>query len=281
MRISALKVGALALLLSTAAGAETLERVKESGVFKIGFREDAAPYSYKNSIGEPAGYSVELCRHVATNVGKELDLSELAIDYVPVTTEDRFEAIAEGRIDILCGATTATLSRRELVDFSVATFVDGASVLLREDGPENFEGLAGKRVGVRAATTTEQALRITLERLSMEAEIVAVESHEDGLQQLQAGDLAAYFADRAILIFLVTGHEGTENLRLSDRYFTNEPYALALALGDNAFRLVVDGTLSRIYRSGDIKQIFASSFGSNASQSDLLKALYVISALPE
>ena len=45
MRISALKVGVLALLLSTAAGAETLERVKESGVFKIGYREDAAPYA--------------------------------------------------------------------------------------------------------------------------------------------------------------------------------------------------------------------------------------------
>ncbi len=281
MRMLAFKVGAVLLLLSTAAAAETLERVRESGVFKIGFREDAAPYSYKNSIGEPAGYSIELCRHVATNLGKELDLTELAIDYVPVTTEDRFEAIAEERIDILCGATTATLSRRELVDFSVATFVDGASVLLRADGPENFEGLAGKRVGVRAATTTEQALRNTLDRLSMEAEIVAVESHEDGLQQLQAGDLAAYFADRAILIFLVTRHEGTEDLRLSERYFTNEPYALALPRGDDDFRLIVDQTLSRIYRSGDIKQIFASSFGGNATQSDLLKALYLVSALPE
>ena len=222
-----------------------------------------------------------MCRNVATDVGKELDLAEISIEYVPVTTEDRFEAIADGRIDILCGATTATLSRRELVDFSVATFVDGASVLLGPDGPENFEGLAGKRVGVRAATTTEEALRNTMERLSMEAEVVAVESHEDGLKQLLSGDLAAYFADRAILIFLAMGSEGGEGLRLSEQYFTHEPYALALARGDNEFRLVVDRTLSRMYRSGDIKQIFANSFGANAAQSDLLKALYVISSLPE
>ena len=100
-------------------------------------------------------------------------------------------------------------------------------------------------------------------------------------QQLVSGDLAAYFADRAILIFLAMGSEGGEGLRLSEQYFTHEPYALALPRGDNEFRLVVDRTLSRIYRSGDIKQIFANSFGANAAQSDLLKALYVISSLPE
>ena len=42
--------------------------VKSSGTFTIGYREDAIPYSYRNSLGEPDGYSVELCRAIATIV---------------------------------------------------------------------------------------------------------------------------------------------------------------------------------------------------------------------
>lgn len=261
--------------------AQTLDRLRDTGALTIGYREDAAPYSYKDAVGEPAGYSVELCRAVAAGIKQELGLAEVAVNYVAVTAEDRFKAVEEGRIDLLCGATTATLSRRALVDFSLPTFVDGASVLYRSDGPATFEALAGEKVGVHGATTTEQALRNTLQRLSLDAEVVTVDSHEEGLRRLEAGEIAAYFADRAILIFLAARSQNPEQLALSDRYFTNEPYALALRRGDSDFRLAIDRALSRLYRSGAIDQIFTSAFGTQAKPSDLLKALFVISALPE
>ena len=269
-----------ALLLAAGAQAQTLERVRESGTFKIGYREDAAPFSYRNELGEPAGYSVELCRAVAVNVKQALGLAEIKLEYVPVTTENRFQAVQDGRIDLLCGATTQTLSRRKLVDFSLFTFIDGAGVLLRADGPEGFEGLAGRKVGVRGATTTEEALRNTLARLDLEVELVSVASHKDGLAKLRAGEIEAYFADRAILLYLLL-ESGAEDLRVSDRQFTFEPYALALTRGDDDFRLLVDTTLSALYRSGAIDRIFAAAFGANAKQSEILRALYVINGLPK
>ena len=61
-------VVAVALVLPVSAAAQTLERVRDSGVLKIGYREDAAPYSYKNAIGQPAGYTVALCQAVATDI---------------------------------------------------------------------------------------------------------------------------------------------------------------------------------------------------------------------
>ena len=101
-----------------------------------------------------------------------------------------------------------TLARRELVDFSLFTFVDGAGVLLRADSPQDMKGLAGKKIGVRAGTTTEQALRNTLAQTSIAAEVVTVESHDDGLKRLEAGEIAAYFADRGILLFLAAEEPG-------------------------------------------------------------------------
>jgi ABC-type amino acid transport substrate-binding protein len=267
-----------ALLLAAGAQAQTLERVRESGTFKIGYRTDAAPFAYQDELDEAVGYSVDLCRAVAINVKQALGLADIKLAYVPVSTEDRFQAVQDGRIDILCGATTQTLSRRRLVDFSLFTFIDGAGVMLHRDGPEDFEGLAGKKVGVRGATTTEQALRNTLAKLSLDAEVVTVGSHDDGLAKLEASEIQAYFADRAILLYLLL-KSGAEDLWVSERQFTFEPYALALTRGDDDFRLLVDTTLSSLYRSGAIDQIFGTAFGPKAKQSDILRALYVINGL--
>lgn len=275
-------LGALLIVLgATPALAATLDRIKETGTLRIGFRADALPFSYRNDVGEAAGYSVELCRAVAGEIRRELGLSRLKLDYVPVTTEDRFEAVQQGRIDILCGATTVTLSRRKMVDFSLFTFADGAGVLLRADGPERFEDLAGQKVGVRAATTTEEALRTTMARTSMTLDVVTVEDHQDGLDKLLAGEIAAYFADRAILLFLVAQSEMPDKLRVADNYLTYESYALALPRGDNDFRFAVDRALSHVYRSGAIEEVFARSFTTKAKPSEILRALYVINGLPE
>jgi len=267
-------------LFGADASAATLDRIKENGVVRIAYRVDAAPYSYKSAIGEPSGYTVDLCRAVTASLKGQLGLQNLSIEYVPVTAENRFETIQNGRADMLCGATTATLSRRALIDFSLPVFVDGASVMFRATGPRNFEDLAGHKIGVRAGTTTEEALGITLEDLALNAQVVAVSDHDDGLRKLEANEISAYFADQAILIFLLNKSEAPKELRVSKRFFTYEPYAVGLALGDGAFRLAVDRALSRIYRAGAIKPIFTKNFGTG-TPSTMLKALYLISALPE
>ena len=169
------------------ADAGVLERTRETGVFRIGYRTDAAPLSYQNDIGEADGYSLALCRVVASAVRRNIGVGRISVQYVPVGTNDRFDALRDGRIDILCGSTSVTLERRKQVDFSLVTFVDGASVLFREDGPHTFEELEHHKVGVRARTTTERTLRRTLNELSVGAEVVPLRDHADGLRQLEQG----------------------------------------------------------------------------------------------
>jgi len=280
MRIFSSLVVAALLIVCQDAAAGTLDRVRESGTFKIGYRTDAPPFSYDSEIGEAAGYVVDLCREVAAAAKQELGIADLKVEYVAVTAEDRFDAVNSGRVDLLCEATTVTLARRQLVDFSLMTFIDGASVMVRADGPQSFKSLAGHKIGVHAGTTTEVALNRTLTELKVAAEMVPVADHKDGVQRLESGELAAYFADRAILTSLFIGAGSPKSLRISKEYFSREPYALAMARGDDDFRLLVDRTLARLYRGNAIDGIFARSFG-KAKASDILKALYVINALPE
>jgi ABC-type amino acid transport substrate-binding protein len=260
LRIICIATAALLLAVSGAA-ADTLDRIRDSGALKIGYRVDAPPFSFKSSVGEPAGYTVALCRSVAAGIKEQLKLATLTLSYVPVSAEDRFKTVADGKVDLLCGATTATLSRRETVDFSLPVFVDGASVLLRADGPKTFSGLEGRKVGVRAGTTTEEALRNTVKQASIAVETIAVKDHKDGLAKLLNNEISAYFADRGILFFLMAGSGAADQLFLSTETFTYEPYALALQKGDGDFRLAVDRALSRLYRSGEIGAIYSKWCG--------------------
>jgi ABC-type amino acid transport substrate-binding protein len=263
------------------AAAGTIDKLRQDKTLRIAYRDDAPPFSFKDAIGEPAGFMVELCRSVAKNLAAQLSLSDLKIAYVPVTAANRLEAIETGKADLLCEPTSATLSRREHVDFSITTFVDGASLLVSGEGPSDFGALAGKKIGVLAGTTTEQSLRDTLASAKINAEVVLAKTHEEGLAMLDQGAIAAYFGDRAILAYLAAKSSAPGKLRLANNYLSVEPYALALPRGDSDFRLAVDRALSRIYRSGEIAIVFAHAFGEQTQPTDTLKTLYLISALPE
>jgi ABC-type amino acid transport substrate-binding protein len=272
---------AIAAMGLGAATAGTIDRLRQEKTIRLAVRDDAPPFSFRNANGQPAGFMVDLCRGVVTKLTSQLNLGELNVVYVPVTAADRFEAIETGKADLLCEPTTDTLSRREHVDFSIATFIDGASLLVLGDGPSEFAALAGKKIGVLGGTTTEQSLRDTLASTKIQAEVIPAKTHEEGLKMLDSGAVAAYFADRAILVYLATKSNQADKLRLANNYLSLEPYALALPRGDSDFRLAVDRALSRIYKSGEIAAVFANTFGAPTQPSDTLKTLYLVSALPE
>jgi ABC-type amino acid transport substrate-binding protein len=279
-RLKALSFVIGAALALGSAGAGTLDKVRQDKALRLAFRDDAPPFSFTDEAGLPAGFMVDLCRSVAKHIGEQLNI-DLKVAYVLVTAENRFDAIENGKADLLCEPTSETLSRREHVDFSIPTFADGASLLVGADGPSDFAALAGKKIGVLAGTTTEESLRNTLASAGLVADITPAKTHLEGLAMLDKGEVVAYFADRAILSYLASKSSDSSKLRLADNYFSLEPYALALPHGDEDFRLAVDRALSHIYRSGEIAIVFAHTFGNAMQPSDILKTLYSIAALPD
>ncbi len=280
-RIKALSFAAGVALAMASADAGTLDHVGQDKSLRIAYREDAPPFSFTDDAGLPAGFMIDLCRSVAKHIGEQLNINDLKVAYVLVTAENRFEAIENGKADLLCEPTSETLARREHVDFSIPTFVDGASLLVGGDAPANFGALSGKKIGVLAGTTTEKGLRDTLASANIAAEVTPAKTHLDGLAMLDKGEIVAYFADRAMLSYLAAKSSDPSKLRIADNYFSLEPYALALPHGDEDFRLAVDRALSHIYRSGEIGIVFVHTFGNQTQPSDILKTLYSVSALPD
>lgn len=276
----------LALLVASAgalAQSPTLERISKNKEFRIGYRTDASPLSYRNSSGDPSGYSVDLCRRIAAAVKNHLGQDDIETTFVKVDTDNRFDAIEKGDIDIECGSTTLTMSRQDQVDFTLMTFVTGGSVLaLSESGIGTLADLAGKKVGVSPGTTTMEKLRAYLAENLVDAEIVTVADRAAGMDALNNQDIDAFASDQIVLIGQVIEALYPKRYSLVSETFSYEPYALMVPRNDSEFRMVANKALTQVYRSGQHIQIYNRWIGRIGIQpSPLLVAMYQLNILPE
>lgn len=263
-------------LLALPAGAQTLDRILETGELNLGYRTDAAPLSYQQEDGNPAGYTPLICVSVAQSIANALKLENLDVAFVPVTTEDRFEKVASGEIDLLCGAATITLDRREIVDFSDPVYVDGTAILLPNGVQGSLSDLAGKKLGVRAATTTEEALDLSLSAANLTAEVITFENHADGISAMESKEIDAYFADQSILMGLFQSSPKASELMISNEILTIEKQGLAMARGDADFRLLVDASISDLFNNGKMREFFDAVMP-GAEPGAALQAMYLLS----
>jgi ABC-type amino acid transport substrate-binding protein len=277
---------AVALLSGTPAIAQgTLDRIRERGEIRIGYRADARPLSFEEG-GAAAGYSVDLCRSIAAGIGQQLSLPAMKATYVRVTGENRFDALVKGDIDIECGATTITLGRLEQVDFTLMTFVTGGSFLSKADNRVSAAaGLAGKRVAVMRGTSTATALQTYLTQNKIDANVVMVDDRDAGMARLQRGDVDALAGDQIVLLgnaLVALEANDAANFSFADELFSYEPYAFMVRRNDADFRLAVNRELAAIFRDGDQGPIYQKWIGSNGVKpSPMLIAMYLVQGLSE
>ncbi len=277
-----LAVAAAALALpATAQPAGTLKKIADSRSIALGYRVDAVPFSFRGDDGQPAGYSVDLCKRVVAAVERALNLPRIEVSWVPVTTENRIAQVLGGAVDLECGVTTVTLGRQEQVDFSSLIFVEGGSLLVRADGgPVRLAELAGRTVGVMAGTTTEARLRAALKQRGIDAGVVNVRDERDGVAALMDRRIDAFAGDRVVLLGAGLRAGGGSVLSLAQEDFSFEPYGLMMRR-DPAFRLVVNRALAQLYGSDGIVEIYDRWFGKLGRPGPLLTAMYFLNAIPE
>ena len=275
-----------ALLMSTAALAQeldgTLKKIQSSSTLTIGYLASAPPFSFPGPDKRPVGYSVELCMRVASGIQKQLALENLKLNWVPVTPENRIDMVAQGKVDIECSTTTASLSRQEQVDFSLMTFVDGGSLLTTSGANlRSTADLENKRIAVISGTTTERALIKFLKDEFVTVKLVPVKDHLEGLAAVDKGTAEAFASDRGILIGLAVTSKDPTRFSLPNVLFSYEPYGFMVRRNDGAFRLAVNRALAETYRSGDVMSIYERWFGAFGKPTQAIQAMYLLNGLPE
>ncbi|BAU75600.1 amino acid ABC transporter substrate-binding protein [Metapseudomonas furukawaii] len=270
----------LAALLPSLAVAQTLDRVRASGTLTLGYLPDQPPFSVSEGDGA-SGYGVDLCQKVADQLRTQPGLAQLRTRFVPLAPEKALDVVREGGVDLLCSPVVETLKRRETLAFSLPVYTAGVGVVLRQDASPHLvrvlkgeespsgptwratvnRGLTAAHFVVQGGTVVESWARERLRLLKVLVTLDTVPSALDGVQKVAKGEADAFFADQMMLRSLVQRDASNAGLMVLDRRFEFEPVSLAMARGDEDFRLQVDTALSRFYRSGDMVPLYTRYFG--------------------
>jgi ABC-type amino acid transport substrate-binding protein len=256
-----------------------LKSIIAKKVMRIAYRADARPFSFVNDAKEPLGYTIDLCKQVTASIAQQYKLPDLKIEWVPVTVDTRFSAVAGGKADMECGSSTVTLGRMKEVDFSMLVFVESTGVLVsRTSNIHAFTELAGKKLAVVTGTSNERAVSDLVHLANLNVTLVAVKDRDEGVAALEAGKVDGFASDKLLLAGADIKH--SEAFAILPDDLSIEQYAIALPRGDWALRLAVNTGLSQIFRSGRTKDVFERwFFGSNPGL--LLGAVYALGRIAD
>jgi glutamate/aspartate transport system substrate-binding protein len=276
-----------ALLVSAAAIAaeaqvppdSRLKTILAKKVIRIAYRADDRPFAFLNDAKEPLGYSIDLCTQVTKSIGQQFGLPDLKIEWVPVTVDTRFSAVAGGKADIECGSSTVTLGRMKEVDFSNLIFVESTGVLVTAaSNIHSFAELAGKKIAVVAGTTNERAVNEQVKALKLNVTVVVMKDRDEAIAALEAGKVDGFASDKLLLAGAQIKHP--EALAMLPDDLSIEQYAIVLPRGDWAFRLAVNTGLAQFFRAGKTNDLFERwFFGSRPGL--LLEALYALGRISD
>ncbi|MCC7426840.1 MAG: amino acid ABC transporter substrate-binding protein [Alphaproteobacteria bacterium] len=262
----------------------TLRKIRDAGVIKVGHRESSVPFSQFDQNRRPAGFSVDLCMRVVDAVKRELNMPNLRVEFIPVNPSTRIPLIANGTVDIECGSTTYTLGRSRQVDFSSIFYLTGTQIMSRQNsGIREVEDLANKSVALVLGTTNERAVKAAIERLRIpNVKVLMVKDHAEALLALETDRVDAYATDEVVLWGLRNQSRIKDQLVITGRLLSYDPYGLMLRRDDSAFRLLINTTLAGIFRSGEIEQMFRKWFEpAGIPINDRLRQIWEYMALPE
>ncbi|MDY7577889.1 amino acid ABC transporter substrate-binding protein [Herbaspirillum sp. RTI4] len=239
----------------------TLKKIKESGTLTLGVRDASIPFSYLDDKQSYQGYSVDLCMKAATAIQKSLGLTALNVKMVPVTSATRIPLIANGTIDISCDSATNNLERQKQVAFAVTEFVTANRFLSKKSSNlKTLEDLKGKTIVSTAGTSNlKQIATLNTER-NLGLTILSAKDHAEAFLMVETGRAVAFVMDDILLSSLAATSKAPADYAISSEALSVEPYGLILRREDAAFKKVVDDALTVVYKSDDIKKIYAKWF---------------------
>ncbi|WP_198971798.1 amino acid ABC transporter substrate-binding protein [Xylophilus sp. ASV27] len=249
---------ALAALLHLPAMAQTqgtLEKVKASGALVLGVREASAPLSYMLGSSQYVGYHVELCERIARSLFPQAQLR-----YQAVTSQNRMPLVQNGTVDLECGSTSNTASRKEQVDFANTTYITEARYAVKKSsGIESTEQLAGRTIVTTTGTTLVPRLR-KLERDGLKFTLILAKDHAESMLMVAQGRADAFAMDDNTLAGNIALLKNPQDFRIVGTPLGREPIALMLRRNDAAFRQAVDAEISRLIESGELRAMYDKWF---------------------
>ena len=221
----------------------TMAELNEAGSITIGTKFDQPLFGLVGPDGNPVGFDVEIGKIIAAELGIAAD----DIEWVETVSANREPFIQNGQVDIVVATYTINDTRKEVIDFAGPYYEAGQDIMVPEGNPEGIEGpddLAGKNVCSVEGSTPAQNIRDNYP----EATLTLFDVYSKCADDLKNGNVQAVTTDNVILTGLVAG--SPDAFELVGNPFTEEPYGIGLAKGDDEFRDFINDVLEEAFEDG-------------------------------
>eukprot|EP01037_Dinobryon_pediforme_P006580 gene6580-6649_t len=266
---------------------DTLKRIRATETIIVGYRDVSSPFSYLNDRKEPIGYSIDLCMKIVEAVKTQLQMPRLNVKYTVVTSALRIPMVANGTVDLECGSTTNTLERQAQVAFVNTTFVAATRLVTRKSsGIARLADLKGKLVAAVAGTTNLKRIGEVNAKRQLQMKIAPVKDNAKAFAMMEAGEAAAFGTDDILLYDMIANSKSPADFVVSKEPLSVEPYGIVLRKDDPAFKTLANQTIEAVFKSGEIKKIYAKWFNSPIPpnnivlKADMSEALLKVIAQP-
>ena len=227
---SAMAVAATAV---PAQAGEQLDAIIERDRLICGVNTGLAGFGIADSQGNWTGFDVDYCKALAIAILGDSS----KVDYVPLSSVQRFPALQAGEVDILSRNTTWTLTRDASLGstFAGVWFYDGQGFMVRAaDGIESLEDMNGASICVESGTTTELNLADVFAARGIAYEPVLFEALQEVLTAFFEGRCDVYTTDASALAAVRTANApNPDDYVILPELISKEPLGPMLRRGDD------------------------------------------------
>jgi polar amino acid transport system substrate-binding protein len=174
-------------------GVSSLQVIQKRGKLIIGVKDNLPPLGFRDRQQNLVGLEIDIARELA----KELNLEP---QLVPMRHRDRLTILQNNQVDLGIAQITVTTNRSRLIDFSLPYYTDSTIAIAPRHTTRSQLQLS--RLGVLKNSSAIAAIQHQFPQ----AQIIGVNSYQDGLNALESGTIAAFVGDRSNLAHWLATH---------------------------------------------------------------------------
>lgn len=241
---AAMTIGMMVTGVSVQAGVEDKTLI-------VGFDAEYPPFGYKDDNGEYVGFDLDLAQEVCDNLGWELVKK-------PINWDSKDMELDSGSIDCIWNGFTMT-GREDDYTWS-QPYVDNSQVMVvkKDAGISALSDLAGKTVGVQAASAALQVLQDEEQQKALADTFGTLQEFADynsAFVELQAGAVDAIAMDIGVAKYQIEKRDNGDDYEILDEHLNSEKYAIGFKKGNTELRDIVDADLDKLLEDGTFDKL--------------------------
>ena len=236
---------------------DSLEAIKAKGTFILGLDDSFPPMGYRDENNEIVGFDIDVAKEVTKRMGVKLVTQ-------PINWDVKELELTSGAIDCIWNGLTLTEERKRAMACSEPYLANAQVVVVRNNGEiKSLSDLKGKKIGVQAGSSAQEAIDGAPDFKKSLKEIVEFKENVTALNDLEFGNLDGVVMDLVVAGYSIT--QGKKPLVILDETLAPEEYGIASSRKNKSLRDKVQKTLLEMQADGTVAKISTKWFGSDIS----------------